>query len=88
MFGVKAGRLGEHASLLVVFGKPPRILPSMRLFHPAGTMDLEDRALRQFDKLVESGELLWAENEVRVVEAEPFNARNVLLSSTTKLKQG
>ena len=61
MFGVKARRLGKHASLLVVFGKPARILPSMRLFHPAETMDLEDRALRQFDKLVESGELMGGE---------------------------
>lgn len=37
-------------------------------------MDLEARALKQFDNLVKNGELFWQENEVRVVEAEPFNA--------------
>jgi hypothetical protein len=40
-------------------------------------MDLETRALKQFDNLVKTGELFWKENDVRVVPAEPFNASNV-----------
>ena len=84
MFGVRAGRLGKHANLQVAFGNRAPIRLSKQPMHSAGTMDLEDRALKQFDKLVESGELLWAENEVRVVEAEPFNVRSLPLPSITK----
>ncbi len=42
-------------------------------------LDLEDRALKQFDHLVETGNILWEDNDVRVVEAEPFNASKVSL---------
>ena len=88
MFGVRAGRLGKHASLVVPSGNQPPIRLSKDLLHSAGAMDLEDRALRQFDKLVESGELFWAENEVRVVEAEPFNVRSVVILIHNETRAG
>ena len=46
-----------------------------------GTMDLEDRALKQFDRLIETGGILWEENDVRIVDAEPFNASKVSLKA-------
>jgi hypothetical protein len=48
-------------------------------------LDLEDRALKQFDLLVEAGDILWEENDVRVVDAEPFNASSVPLKTLTTL---
>lgn len=48
-------------------------------------MDLEARALEQFDSLVKNGELFWKENEVRIVHAEPFNASNVSFKFTIHL---
>ena len=50
---------------------------SCRAIANALTMDLETRALEQFDKLVERGEISYRENEVIIVQAEPFNARTV-----------
>jgi hypothetical protein len=37
--------------------------------------DLEGKALSQFDRLVELGDLLWQENAPRAVNFEPFNVR-------------
>lgn len=42
-----------------------------------GKMDLETKSLERFDRLVESGDIMWEENDVRIVKAEPFDARNV-----------
>lgn len=34
---------------------------------------LEERALRQFDALVERGNLLWRTTTPQLIKAEPFN---------------
>lgn len=84
MLGCAKGTCMKHVNLWAIRGKSSSTSLPRHFLHsrkqnvvPTATMDLEDQALKQFDKLVAAGELQWQENEVRVVEAEPFNARNI-----------
>lgn len=38
-------------------------------------MSLEERALAQFDKLVQQGEIIWQDTAPRYISATPFDVR-------------
>ncbi|CAI6335479.1 unnamed protein product [Periconia digitata] len=55
-----------------------------RFFATSSTMNLETKALAAFDRLVQSGELLWKETAPRHVPSSPFNFEFRVAASLAK----